>query len=77
MSVRPARIGRLGGQGHLPEPGVPGNLTLYDPGARTVIDPASSVSKSRNTPFAGIELPGRVHATFLRGRPTVLEGRPV
>jgi dihydroorotase len=32
---------------------------------------------SRNTPFAGIELPGRVHATFLRGRPTVLEGKPL
>jgi dihydroorotase len=35
------------------------------------------VSKSRNTPFAGIELPGRVQATFLRGRPTVLEGNLV
>jgi dihydroorotase len=77
MSVRPARIGRLAGQGHLPEVGAPANLTLYDPAVRTVVDPARSVSKSRNTPFAGIELPGRVHATFLRGRPTVLEGKPV
>jgi dihydroorotase len=77
MSVRPARIGRLRGHGHLPEPGAPANLTLYDPGARAVVDPAASVSRSRNTPFAGLELPGRVHATFLRGRPTVLDGRPV
>jgi dihydroorotase len=77
MSVRPARIGRLQRQGHLPEPGAPANLTLYDPGARRVIDPAVSVSKSRNTPFAGMELPGRVHATFLHGRPTVLDGRLV
>jgi dihydroorotase len=77
MSVRPARIGRLGGQGHLPAPGAPANLTLYDPAARAVVDPAASVSKSRNTPFAGIELPGRVQATFLRGRPTVLEGKLV
>ena len=76
MSVRPARIGRLAGQGHLPEQGAPANLTLYDPAARTVIDPIASVSRSRNTPFAGIELPGRVYATFLRGRPTVLEGKP-
>jgi dihydroorotase len=75
MSVRPARIGRLAGQGHLPVPGAPANLTLYDPGVRRVVDPAASVSKSRNTPFAGLELPGRVHATFLRGRPTVLEGK--
>ncbi len=77
MSVRPARIGRLNGHGRLPEEGGPANLTLYDPGARRVIDPRASVSKSRNTPFAGIELPGRVHAVFLRGRPTVLEGRPL
>ncbi|GAA4500353.1 dihydroorotase [Actinoallomurus oryzae] len=77
MSVRPARIGRLAGQGHLPVPGAPANLTLYDPDVRRVVDPAASVSKSRNTPFAGLELPGRVHATFLRGRPTVLEGKVV
>ena len=77
MSVRPARIGRLAGQGHLPAPGAPANLTLYDAAARRVVDPAASVSKSRNTPFAGLELPGRVHATFLRGRPTVLEGKAV
>jgi len=76
MSVRPARIGRLTGQGLLPEVGVPANLTLYDPGERRVVDPADTVSMSRNTPFAGIELPGRVHAAFLRGRPTVLEGKP-
>ena len=31
-------------------------------------------SVSRNTPYAGRELPGRVVATFLRGRPTVLDG---
>jgi dihydroorotase len=47
---------------------------LYDPAA-----PAEAVvpgaSKSRNTPFAGMELPGRVVATFLRGTPTVLDGK--
>ncbi len=32
-------------------------------------------SKSRNTPYTGLELPGRVVATFLRGTPTVLEGK--
>ena len=32
-------------------------------------------SLSRNTPYAGRELPGRVVATFLRGRPTVLDGK--
>jgi dihydroorotase len=31
-------------------------------------------SLSHNTPFEGMKLPGRVVATFLRGRPTVLDG---
>ncbi len=74
MSIRPARIGRLAGQGIPLGAGAPANLTLYDPAA-----PAEAVvpgaSKSRNTPFAGLELPGRVVATFLRGKPTVLDGK--
>jgi dihydroorotase len=75
MSVRPAAIGNVSGHGHPLEPGSPANVTLYDPSVREVIDPATMVSKSRNTPFAGMELPGRVVATFLRGEPTVLDGK--
>ncbi|HEX6468034.1 MAG TPA: dihydroorotase [Streptosporangiaceae bacterium] len=75
MSYRPARIGRVGGQGRPLSPGSPANLTLYDPSGRTAVDPTAFASKSRNSPFAGMELPGRVVATFLRGRPTVLEGK--
>jgi dihydroorotase len=33
-------------------------------------------TRSRNTPYAGDVLPARVVATFLRGRPTVLDGKP-
>lgn len=75
MSVRPARIGRLSGQGRPLEAGSPANITLYDPSPRRAVDPSALTSKSRNTPFAGLELPGRVVATFLRGKPTVLEGK--
>jgi len=57
------------------EPGSPANLVLYDPAARSVVDPAQHASRSRNTPFAGLELPGQVIATFLRGEPTVLDGK--
>jgi dihydroorotase len=32
-------------------------------------------TRSRNTPFEGRELPASVRATFLRGRPTVLDGK--
>ncbi len=74
MSVRPARIGRLGGHGRAVAVGEPANLVLVDPAARWTVQPAALASKSHNTPFAGRELPGRVVATFLRGRPTVLAG---
>jgi dihydroorotase len=40
-----------------------------------VVEAADSVSLSRNTPYAGMELPGRVVATFLRGRATVLDAK--
>jgi len=75
MSVRPAAIGRLGSHGGTLEPGSPANVVLIDPSSVRTIDPRESVSLSRNTPYAGLELPGRVMATFLRGRPTLLDGK--
>ncbi|MGY2002982.1 dihydroorotase [Blastococcus sp. SYSU DS1024] len=75
MSVRPAAIGRLHGQGRPIAPGEPANLVLVDPGVRRTVDPAALASRSRNSPYAGRELPGRVVATFLRGTPTVLDGK--
>ncbi|SFT72429.1 dihydroorotase [Geodermatophilus amargosae] len=80
MSVRPAAIGRLDGRGPRSHgrpltPGEPANLLLLDPAARAVVDPAALASRSRNSPYAGRELPGRVVATFLRGEATVLDGK--
>jgi dihydroorotase len=49
---------------------------LIDPAARRVVDPRALASKSRNTPYAGRELPVRVVHTFLRSSPTVLDGKP-
>jgi dihydroorotase len=77
MSVRPAAIGRLPGHGRPLSPGEPANLVLLDPAARSVVDAAALASRSRNTPYAGRELPGRVVATFLRGTATVLDGKAV
>ena len=75
MSVRPAAIGRLGEHGRPLAPGEPANLVLVDAAARGTVDPAALASRSRNSPYAGRELPGRVVATFLRGTPTVLDGK--
>jgi dihydroorotase len=77
MSFGPARIGRRSNHGTPIEAGQPANLVLVDPDARRMVDPAASASKSRNNPYAGRELPAPVVATFLRGRPTVLDGRLV
>jgi dihydroorotase len=76
MSVGPARIGRLASQRRPISVEAPANLVLIDPAARRTIDPAALASKSRNTPYAGRELPVRVVHTFLRGTPTVLDGKP-
>ena len=76
MSGAPARIGGLAGQhGTELEAGAPANLVLVDPAARWTVDPRESASRSRNTPYAGRDLPARVIATFLRGVPTVLDGK--
>jgi dihydroorotase len=83
MSVRPATIGRIGADAVAPElrhgctiaAGSPANLVLYDPEPIATVDPAVHASRSRNSPFAGMKLPGQVVATFLRGTPTVLDGK--
>ena len=77
MSRAPARIAGLTGHGTDLAAGRPANLTLVDPSARRVVDPAELASRSRNTPYAGTTLPGRIVATFLRGEPTVLDGKAV
>ena len=66
MSVTPARIAGLDRQGQVVEPGSPANLVIFDPGRRWV--PGPFVSKSQNSPFAGMELTGRVLATIHEGR---------
>ncbi len=77
MSSIPASIGRVTDHGRPIAVGEPAHLVLYDPAASRVVHPTDTVSLSRNTPYAGRELPGRVVATVLRGRPTVLDGQLV
>jgi dihydroorotase len=77
MSFAPARIGRLATHGRPLAVGSPANLVLLDPAARWTVDPAAMATTGRNSPFRDMELPGRVVATFLRGRATVLDSRLV
>ncbi|MGI8695456.1 MAG: dihydroorotase [Mycobacteriales bacterium] len=75
MSARPARIGGDPGHGRPIEAGAPANLVLLDADTEQVIDPGMLASRARNTPYAGMTLPGAVVSTFLRGEPTVLHGK--
>ncbi|MER5931460.1 dihydroorotase [Streptomyces sp. NPDC002054] len=75
MSFAPARIGSLPHHGRPVSAGEPANLTLVDTSYRGAVDPAHFASRSRNTPYEGRELPGRVTHTFLRGRATVVDGK--
>jgi dihydroorotase len=66
LSTNPARILRRAG-GSL-APGEVADVTVLDPDRRWVYDPAKGWSKSRNSPWAGRELTGRVIATVVAGR---------
>ena len=74
LSWQPARIAGLSGQhgGPIAE-GAPANLTVIDPAAVWVVEPGRLASRSRNTPYAGRKLTGRVRHTLLRGEPVVVD----
>lgn len=58
----------LGLEGGVLAAGAPADLVLFDPSAPVVIDAATLRSKSKNTPFDGRRLQGRVMATWVGGR---------
>ena len=76
LSWQPARIAGLDALGHGPviAPGSPANLVVLDPARQWVVEPDRLASKSRNTPWAGWKLTGKVCHTVLRGEPVVVDG---
>jgi dihydroorotase len=74
LSVAPARILGLVGQGGPVAQGAAANLVVFDPAAKWTVDAGTFNSKSRNTPFDGQTLQGRCVHTFFRGRRTVVQG---
>ena len=53
--------------------GAAANLVVIDPEAIWVVEPVRLASRSRNTPYAGRKLTGRVRHTLLRGEPVVVD----
>lgn len=73
MSWVPARIAGLAASHGGPlVPGAPANLCVIDPGRRWAVNPDKFASRSRNSPFAGRELLGKVRHTVLAGEPVVI-----
>ena len=66
MSTTPARTFNLPG-GTLAT-GAPGDVAVFDPAVKWVVQPDAFYSKSRNTPFGGRTLTGRADLTIVRGQ---------
>ncbi len=67
LSEGPARVAGLRKADDL-RVGSWGDCTVFDAGAEWVYRAAETRSKSRNTPFDGVEMLGRVRATIVGGR---------
>ena len=74
MSVAPAKIGRYENHGHQIAVGKPAHITVMNPTATYRVDRDRMASRSRNTPFHGMELPGTIQATFFQGQLTYQAG---
>jgi dihydroorotase len=75
MSVAPARIGAVPDHGGQIKVGEWANLVAVDPTASRTVRADQMASLSRNTPYAGMTLPGVVVATFFKGAATVSGGK--
>ncbi|MBS3181113.1 dihydroorotase [Leucobacter manosquensis] len=77
LSQRPAGIGRLQGHPTAIEVGQPADIVLVDPSGTSTFSTDHLRGQSVNSPFLGMELPGRVAYTLRRGYLTVDDGRVV
>jgi dihydroorotase len=74
LSWAPARIAGLDEHGGPVAPGRPAHLCVVDPEHTWVVDADRLASRSRNSPWDGWKLIGKVRHTVLGGVPTVRDG---
>jgi dihydroorotase len=77
LSETPARIARDTRQGEPIAAGSSANLLLWDPTPQRPVDPTAHASRSHNSPFAGLTLPGLNRLTVLQGTVTVRDDQLV
>jgi dihydroorotase len=70
MSIAPAAIAGYAHHGQELAIGAPAHLAIINPAGKMVVDRAQLASKSKNTPFHGMEFQGTVVATVFNGHLT-------
>ena len=77
MSTKPAQIAGYANQGRNLVVGAPANLLLLDPSAKWQVRRDRLNSKSKNTPFDGMELPAVITDVFYNGVQTVSDSKVI
>lgn len=77
MSTKPAQIAGYANQGRNLKIGSPANLSLVDPSAKWLVRRDRLNSKSKNTPFEGMELPAVITDVFHNGVQTISDSKVV
>jgi dihydroorotase len=76
LSWKPAAIAKVGDRhGRAIEVSSPANLTVFDADARWTVNADQFASKSRNTPYVGKTLRGKVRHTVFNGDAVVIDGK--
>lgn len=74
LSWQPAAIAGMADHGQPIVAGSAANLCVIDTATRWTIDASGGASRSRNVPYAGLSVRGRVRHTLCRGEAVVIEG---
>ena len=74
MSITPAKIAGYSNHGQSIKSGAVANLTIINTTGKWTVDRNRLASKSKNTPFEGMELPAQVLHTFLNGNQILRNG---
>ena len=74
MSITPAKIAGYANHGQSIKSGTVANLTIINTTGKWTVDRNRLASKSKNTPFEGMELPAQVLHTFLNGNQILRNG---
>jgi dihydroorotase len=75
MSIKPAQIAGYGNQGQKIAQGSVANLVLFDPNANWIVDRNNMKTKSKNTPFDQMQLPGKITDVIYAGNLVLKSGK--